>query len=89
MKSILKNEFATTIWEAIFESAKDCGVKPIGLAARDTLRLEMGFCLYGNDIDDTTSPIEPGLAWISKFDTPFNNSEQLLVTKITESLKSG
>ena len=82
-----KNEFATTIWEAIFESAKDCGVKPIGLAARDTLRLEMGFCLYGNDIDDTTSPIEAGLAWISKFDTPFNNSEQLLVQKNNGVLK--
>lgn len=55
------------IWDAIFESGKDAGIKPIGLAARDTLRLEMGYCLYGNDIDDHTSPIEAGLGWITKF----------------------
>ncbi len=61
------NEDAEKLWEAIFEAGKDLGIKPIGLAARDTLRLEMGFCLYGNDIDDTTSPIEAGLGWITKF----------------------
>lgn len=56
-----------TIWNAIFEAGKPEGIKPIGLGARDTLRLEMGFCLYGNDLDDTTSPIEAGLGWITKF----------------------
>jgi aminomethyltransferase len=61
------NEYAELMWNAIFEAGKDLGIKPIGLAARDTLRLEMGFCLYGNDIDDTTSPIEAGLGWITKF----------------------
>lgn len=61
------NQYAESMWNAIFEAGKDLGIKPIGLAARDTLRLEMGFCLYGNDIDDTTSPIEAGLAWITKF----------------------
>ncbi len=55
------------IWDSIFEAGKEFDIKPIGLAARDTLRLEMGFCLYGNDIDDTTSPIEAGLGWITKF----------------------
>ena len=58
---------AMTIWNAIFEVGKPEGIKPIGLGARDTLRLEMGFCLYGNDLDDTTSPIEAGLGWITKF----------------------
>lgn len=58
---------ALTIWNAIFEAGKPEGIKPIGLGARDTLRLEMGFCLYGNDIDDTTSPLEAGLGWITKF----------------------
>ena len=60
-------EDAMTIWKAIFEAGKPEGIKPIGLGARDTLRLEMGFCLYGNDLDDTTSPIEAGLGWITKF----------------------
>ena len=60
-------EHAEKIWHAIFEAGKDAGIKPIGLGARDTLRLESGFCLYGNDIDDTTSPIEAGLGWITKF----------------------
>lgn len=55
------------IWDAIFEAGKEFGIKPIGLGARDTLRLEMGFCLYGNDLDDTTTPIEAGLGWITKF----------------------
>ena len=61
------NKDAEHIWNAVFEAGKEYGIKPIGLAARDTLRLEMGFCLYGNDIDDTTSPIEAGLGWITKF----------------------
>ena len=66
---------------SIFESGQPYGIKPIGLAARDTLRLEMGFCLYGNDIDDTTSPIEAGLGWITKFSKTFNHSEALLLQK--------
>lgn len=61
------NDKAEQIYEAVLEAGKEFGIKPIGLAARDTLRLEMGFCLYGNDIDDTTSPIEAGLGWITKF----------------------
>ena len=62
-----RNEDAVQIWNAIFEAGEEFGIKPVGLAARDTLRLEMGYCLYGNDIDDTTSPIEAGLGWITKF----------------------
>ena len=62
-----KDDNADKIWNAIFEAGAARGIKPIGLAARDTLRLEMGFCLYGNDIDDTTSPLEAGLGWITKF----------------------
>jgi aminomethyltransferase len=62
------------IWSSIFEAGKEFDIKPIGLGARDTLRLEMGFCLYGNDIDDTTSPIEGGLGWITKFTKTFTNS---------------
>ena len=58
---------APQIWERLFEAGKEMGLKPAGLAARDTLRLEMGFCLYGNDINDTTSPLEAGLGWITKF----------------------
>ena len=61
------NEDGMKIWNAIFDAGKPEGIKPIGLGARDTLRLEMGFCLYGNDLDDTTSPIEAGLGWITKF----------------------
>lgn len=61
------NEYAPQVWDAIFEAGKEEGIKPIGLGARDTLRLEMGYCLYGNDIDDTSSPIEAGLGWITKF----------------------
>jgi len=61
------NEYAEHMWDAIFEAGKSEGIQPIGLGARDTLRLEMGYCLYGNDIDDTTSPIEAGLGWITKF----------------------
>ena len=61
------NEDGPKLWKAVFEAGEEFGIKPIGLGARDTLRLEMGFCLYGNDIDDTTSPIEAGLGWITKF----------------------
>jgi aminomethyltransferase len=70
----VKNESAEKVWKAIFEAGVDVAIKPIGLGARDTLRLEMGFCLYGNDIDDTTSPIEAGLGWITKFTKEFTNS---------------
>ncbi|MPT36215.1 MAG: glycine cleavage system aminomethyltransferase GcvT, partial [Flavobacterium sp.] len=76
-----KNEDAETIWNNIFEAGAAFGIKPIGLAARDTLRLEMGFCLYGNDINDTTSPLEAGLGWITKFDKEFVNSENLKAQK--------
>ncbi|SFB27674.1 aminomethyltransferase [Flavobacterium swingsii] len=72
-----KNEDAEAIWNKIFEAGKPFGIKPIGLAARDTLRLEMGFCLYGNDINDSTSPLEAGLGWITKFDKEFTNSANL------------
>ncbi len=75
------NKDAVRMWDAIMEAGKEFGVKPIGLGARDTLRLEMGFCLYGNDIDDTTSPIEAGLGWITKFTKPFVNSQKLLEQK--------
>jgi len=68
---------AEKVWNAIFEAGKDENIKPIGLGARDTLRLEMGFCLYGNDIDDTTSPLEAGLGWITKFTKDFTNSANL------------
>jgi aminomethyltransferase len=71
------NEHAEEIWKAVFKAGEPFGIKPIGLGARDTLRLEMGFCLYGNDIDDTTSPLEAGLGWITKFTKPFTNSEAL------------
>lgn len=66
------NEDLPHIWDAIFEAGKEFNIKPAGLGARDTLRLEMGFCLYGNDIDDTTSPIEAGLKWITKINKPEN-----------------
>jgi len=62
-----RNEVAPVIWNRVLDAGQEYGIKPAGLAARDTLRLEMGFCLYGNDIDDTTSPIEAGLGWITKF----------------------
>lgn len=78
-----KNEDAETIWNKIFEAGANFGIKPIGLAARDTLRLEMGFCLYGNDINDTTSPLEAGLGWITKFEKEFTNSENLKKQKET------
>ncbi|MRM82454.1 glycine cleavage system aminomethyltransferase GcvT [Riemerella anatipestifer] len=66
-----KNEYAEQIWDALTKAGEEFGLIPCGLAARDTLRLEKGFCLYGNDIDDTTSPLEAGLGWITKLDTEF------------------
>lgn len=71
------NGAADKIWDAIFEAGKSAGIKPIGLGARDTLRLEKGFCLYGNDIDDTTSPLEGGLGWITKFSKEFTAKDIL------------
>lgn len=76
-----KNENATHIWNAVFKAGESFGIKPIGLAARDTLRLEMGYCLYGNDIDDGTSPIEAGLGWITKFTKDFINASALAKEK--------
>ena len=73
----IKNKDAEAVWNAIFKAGAEFGIKPIGLAARDTLRLEMGFCLYGNDINDTTSPIEAGLGWITKFTKDFVNAEEI------------
>jgi aminomethyltransferase len=76
-----ENDVAEKMWDAIFEAGAEHGIKPVGLGARDTLRLEMGFCLYGNDIDDTTSPIEAGLGWITKFNKEFTNKTALLTQK--------
>jgi len=78
------NEFGDKLWDAVFAAGAEYGIKPIGLGARDTLRLEMGYCLYGNDIDDTTSPLEGGLGWITKFNDvkgPFIDSEFLAAQK--------
>ncbi len=72
-----KNTQVEKIWTKVLEAGADWGIQPIGLAARDTLRLEMGYCLYGNDIDDTTSPLEAGLGWITKFNKDFINSDSL------------
>lgn len=71
------NSHAGMIWDAVMESGAPHGLKPAGLAARDTLRLEMGYCLYGNDIDETTSPLEAGLGWVTKFTKDFVNAQQL------------
>jgi aminomethyltransferase len=76
-----KNSEVQQIWDKVFEAGTPFGIKPIGLAARDTLRLEMGFCLYGNDIDDTTSPIEAGLGWITKFTKDFVDADVLKAEK--------
>ena len=73
----VKNDHIEHVWNEVFRAGASFGIKPIGLAARDTLRLEMGFCLYGNDIDDTTSPLEAGLGWITKFTKDFTDSEFL------------
>ena len=72
-----ENQYAEKIWNDVMNAGAEFGIKPIGLGARDTLRLEMGFCLYGNDIDDNTSPIEAGLGWITKFTKEFTNSVAL------------
>jgi aminomethyltransferase len=72
-----KGDAAVKIWDAIFKTGGPQGLKPIGLGARDTLRLEMGYCLYGNDIDDTTSPLEAGLGWVTKFTKDFIGKEIL------------
>ncbi|PJB12679.1 MAG: glycine cleavage system protein T [Flavobacteriales bacterium CG_4_9_14_3_um_filter_40_17] len=76
-----KNSEVKQVWDKVFEAGKSYGIKPIGLGARDTLRLEMGFCLYGNDIDDSTSPLEAGLGWITKFTKDFVNAEGLKAQK--------
>ncbi|MCC5939114.1 MAG: glycine cleavage system aminomethyltransferase GcvT [Lunatimonas sp.] len=73
----VKNQDALDVWNAVFAAGEQVGIKPIGLGARDTLRLEMGYCLYGNDITDETSPIEAGLGWITKFTKDFINADQL------------
>lgn len=75
------NEHAEQVWNAIMEAGQEYGIKPIGLGARDTLRLEMGFCLYGNDIDDNTSPLAAGLGWVTKFTKDFVNADNLKAEK--------
>ena len=75
------NAIAEKAWHAVMEAGKPFGIKPCGLAARDTLRLEMGFCLYGNDIDDSTSPLEAGLGWITKFTKEFIDHDRLKAQK--------
>ena len=82
-----KDGAADKIWDAIFKIGSPQGLKPIGLGARDTLRLEMGFCLYGNDIDDTTSPLEAGLGWITKFTKEFT-AKNILEKQKSEGLKN-
>ena len=76
-----KNNEVQRIWDQVLKAGADFGIKPIGLAARDTLRLEMGYCLYGNDITDETSPIEAGLGWVTKFSKDFINSKSLAKEK--------
>jgi aminomethyltransferase len=82
-----KGDNAEKIWTAIFEAGAPQGLKPIGLAARDTLRLEMGYALYGNDIDDTTSPLEAGLAWITKFSKGDFTAKEILQKQKEEGVK--
>jgi aminomethyltransferase len=77
----IPNAVAEEVWKKVFEAGEEFGIKPIGLAARDTLRLEMGYCLYGNDISDTTSPLEAGLGWVTKFTKEFTNSTALQAQK--------
>jgi aminomethyltransferase len=81
MELYFYNNDGPDLWNAIFEAGNEFGIKPIGLAARDTLRLEMGYCLYGNDIDDTSSPIEAGLSWITKFTDTKNFVDRALLLK--------
>lgn len=76
-----KNEEVKQLWDKVLEAGAEFGIKPVGLAARDTLRMEMGYCLYGNDIDEGTSPLEAGLGWITKFDKEFVNSNSLALEK--------
>ena len=80
----VRNEDGPKLWKAVFEAGREFNIKPIGLGARDTLRLEMGFCLYGNDINDTTSPIEAGLGWITKFNDDKNFIDKALLLKQKE-----
>jgi len=83
-----KDDCADKIWNSIFEIGAPQGLKPIGLGARDTLRLEMGYCLYGNDIDDTTTPLEAGLGWITKFNkTTTFTAEEILKKQKAEGIK--
>ncbi len=83
-----KDDNASAIWDAIFEAGKSSNIKPIGLGARDTLRLEMGYCLYGNDIDDTTSPLEAGLGWITKLNKPSSfTAKEILEQQKAEGIK--
>ena len=77
----VQNENATELWNRIFEAGAEFGILPIGLGARDTLRIEMGYCLYGNDIDESTSPIQAGLGWVTKFSKSFINDQFLLDQK--------
>ncbi|MFK8045365.1 MAG: glycine cleavage system aminomethyltransferase GcvT [Crocinitomicaceae bacterium] len=76
-----KNDQVQQVWDKVMEAGAEHGIKPIGLAARDTLRLEMGYCLYGNDISDSTSPLEAGLGWVTKFSKEFINSSSLKAEK--------
>ena len=76
-----KNSEVNQVWDKVLEAGAEFGIKPIGLAARDTLRLEMGYCLYGNDISDSTSPLEAGLGWVTKFSKEFVNSKNLMAEK--------
>jgi aminomethyltransferase len=80
----VRNEEGAKLWEAVFEAGKEFNIRPVGLGARDTLRLEMGYCLYGNDINDTTSPIEAGLGWITKFSDNKNFIDKTLLLKQKE-----
>jgi aminomethyltransferase len=83
-----KDDNAGKIWDAIFEAGRSSGIKPIGLGARDTLRLEMGYCLYGNDIDDSTSPLEAGLGWITKLNKPtVFTAKEILEKQKSEGIK--
>lgn len=83
----VRNEDVEAVWNAVFNAGAAWGIKPIGLAARDTLRLEMGYCLYGHEITDTTSPLEAGLGWVTKFTKEFVNCENLMAEKL-EGLKN-
>jgi glycine cleavage system T protein (aminomethyltransferase) len=82
-----KDDDASTIWNAIFDAGRSSNIKPIGLGARDTLRLEMGYCLYGNDIDDTTSPLEAGLGWITKLNKSSFTAKEILEKQKAEGIK--